>query len=211
MSSRIMFIIGFNNVCLLRCFADKEHVFLEISCVNVPRLNFLLRSEIFVSEDRQLRVAPLILDYEPLSRIFQDVGQAIKAGSPRLAWIDISKSGFLARRDLPPVPQPVLQNPLPIALSLLQAPPIVATILVEGVASSRLSLEEEIDKFHFEEEQSPRAPLICISDTEGESDRNSGVYNPYLILARPDGSDEKEDSMALNKGNRSLKDVMVAR
>ena len=70
------------------------------------------------------------------------------------------------------------------------------------MASSRLSLEEEIDKFHFEEEQSPRAPLICISNTEGESDRNYGVYNPYLILARPDGSDEEEDSMALNKASR---------
>ena len=79
------------------------------------------------------------------------------------------------------------------------------------MASSRLLLEGEIDKFHFEEEQSPRAPLICISDAEGESDRSSGVHNPYLILARPDNSDEEEDSMALNKGNRSLKDLMAAR
>ena len=38
-----------------------------------------------MSEDGQLRAAHLILDYEPLSHIFQDVGQAIKAGSPRLA------------------------------------------------------------------------------------------------------------------------------
>ena len=156
-------------------------------------------------------MAPLILDYEPLSRIFQDVGQAIKAGSPRLAWIDISKSGFLARRDLPPVPQPILQNPLPVALPLPQAPLVVAATLAEGVALSRLSLEEKIDKFHFEEEQSPRAPLICISDVEGELDRNSGVHNPYLILARLDCSDEKEDNMALNKGNRSLRDLMAAR
>ena len=192
-------------------FVDKEHISPKLSHTNVQALNYFLRLEIFVSEDRQLRVALLILHYEPLSRIFQDVGQAIRAESPRLAQIDVSKPRVLARRDLPPVPQPVLQNPLPIALSLPQALPIVATILAEGVASSRLSLEEEINKFHFEEEQSPRAPLICISNTEGESDRNYGVYNPYLILARPDGSDEEEDSMALNKGNRSLRDVMAAR
>ena len=198
--------IYFSNI-----FADKEHVSPKLSHTNIQALNYFLRLEIFVSKDRQLRVAPLILDYEPLSRIFQDVGQAIRARSLRLARINVSKPGFLARRDLPPVPQPVLQNPLPVALSLPQAPPNFAAILAEGVASSRLSLEEEIDKFHFEEEQSPRAPLICISDTEGESDRNSGVYNPYLILACPDDSDKKEDSMALNKGNRSLKDVMVAR
>ena len=79
------------------------------------------------------------------------------------------------------------------------------------MASSRLSLKEEIDKFHFEEEQSPRAPLICISDAEGESDRSSGVHNPYLILACLNCSDEEEDSVVLNKGNRSLRDLMAAR
>ena len=84
-----------------------------------------------------------------------------------MAQIDVSKPGFLARRDLPPVPRLVLQNPLPVALPLPQAPLNVAAIPVEGVASSRLLLEEEIDKFQFEEEQSLRAPLICISDTRG--------------------------------------------
>ena len=69
----------------------------------------------------------------------------------------------------------------------------------------------QIDKFYFEEEQSLRAPLIFISDAEGESDRNSGVHNPYLILARPNGLDEERDSMALNKGNKSLRDLMAAR
>ena len=72
-------------------------------------------------------------------------------------------------------------------------------------------LEEEIDKFHFEEEKSPRAPLIWISDAEGESDRSSGVHNPYLILTHPDSSDEEEDSMALNKGNRSLRDLTATK
>ena len=78
------------------------------------------------------------------------------------------------------------------------------------MVSSRLSLEEERDKFHFEEEQSPKAPLICISDADGESNRSSSVHNSYLILARPDDSDKEEDSMALNKGNRSLRDLMAA-
>ena len=84
-------------------FADKDHVSPKLSFVNVPKLNYLLRLEIFVSEDRQLRATHLILDYEPLSRIFQDAGQAIKASSSRLARINVSKPGFLARRDLPPV------------------------------------------------------------------------------------------------------------
>ena len=51
-------------------FLDKTHVAPRLSFVNVPGLNKVLRFEIFVSKDRQLRLAPLILEYEPLSRIF---------------------------------------------------------------------------------------------------------------------------------------------
>ena len=101
--------------------------------VNVQALNFLLRSEIFVSEEGQLRTAPLILDYEPLSRAFVDAGQAIKAESPRLAHIDVFKPGFLARRDLPPVQ-------FPVQLILLKV-----AALGEGVDSSHSSLEAKID------------------------------------------------------------------
>ena len=90
-------------------FADKVHITPRISLVNVQALNYLLRLEIFVSEGGQLRAAHLILDYKPLSHIFQDVGQAIRAGSSRLARIDVSKPGFLARKDLPPV-QPSAQR-----------------------------------------------------------------------------------------------------
>ena len=120
------------TMIFLDTFADKDHVSPKLSHTNVQALNYLLRSEIFVSEDWQLLAAPLILNYEPLSRTFQDVGQAIKAGSSRLARIDVSKPGFLALRDLPPVPRLVLQNPLPVALPLLQASPGVAAIPVEG-------------------------------------------------------------------------------
>ena len=101
----------------LDIFVDKDHVSPKLSHTNIQALNYLLRSEIFMSEDGQLRVVPLILDYEPLSHTFQDVGQAIRAGSSRLAWI-VSKPGFLARKDLPPVLRPILQNPLPVALLL---------------------------------------------------------------------------------------------
>ena len=51
-------------------FADKRHVALRLSLVNISALNYLLRSEIFISEDRELRVAYLVLDYKPLLRIF---------------------------------------------------------------------------------------------------------------------------------------------
>ena len=56
----------------------------------------MLRSEVFVSKDRQLRAIHLILDFQPLSNKFQDVGHAIKASDPWLAWIDVSVLRFLA-------------------------------------------------------------------------------------------------------------------
>ena len=88
--------ISFSNI-----FVDKNHISPRLSHTNVQALNYLFRLEIFVSEDGQLRAAPLILEYEPLSHIFQDIGQAIRVGSSRLARIDVSKPGFLARRDFP--------------------------------------------------------------------------------------------------------------
>ena len=70
------------NITLPFGFADKERTTPRLSLVNVQAFNFLLRSEIFVSEDRQLRAAPLILDYKPLSRALVDASQAIRAESP---------------------------------------------------------------------------------------------------------------------------------
>ena len=158
-----------------------------------------------------MRAAHLILDYEPLSRNFQDVGQAIRARSSRLARIDVSKSGFLARRDLPSVTLPVPQDLPQAALPLPQTLPEAAAIPAKEIASSRLSLEEEIDKFNFEEENNPRAPLINISNAEGESDRNYGIHTPILVITCQDNFDEEEDNMALNEGNKSLKELMAVR
>ena len=107
----------------------------RLSLVNVPALNFLLRSEIFVSEDGQLQSAPLILDYVPLTRSLVDPGQAIRAGNPRLARIDVSIPGFLASTDLPPV-----QLPPQYAFPAVVIPE-------EEAGSSHSSLEEQIEQF----------------------------------------------------------------
>ena len=47
-----MFIIALTMSAYFRCFTDKEHVSPKISYVNILGLNFLLRSEVFVNEDR---------------------------------------------------------------------------------------------------------------------------------------------------------------
>ena len=140
--------IGLIMISSSDVFVDKRHVAPRLSLVNVLALNYLLRSEVFVSEDRQLRAAHLVLDYEPLSRIFQEAGQAIRVGDSWLALIDVSVPGFLARRDLPPIVLP------PIVLHFQQFLPEAALAAPrEEIASSRLTLEDRIDKFHFEEEE----------------------------------------------------------
>ena len=61
--------ISFSDV-----FVDKTHVAPRLSLVNIPGLNKLLRSKVFISEDKQLWAVHLILDYEPLSRTYQAAG-----------------------------------------------------------------------------------------------------------------------------------------
>ena len=127
------------------CLTDKIQVNPRISLINVPALNYLLRSQIFVNDDGQLRAAHLILDYEPLLRSFLDVGNAIRANDYHLARIDVSQPHFLAPHDLPPVDRPILQG-IPLAAQPLQQVIFGQVVAEEGTASS-FSLEEEIDKF----------------------------------------------------------------
>ena len=51
-------------------FADKRYVAPNLNFVNVLDLSKVLRFEVFVSEDRQLRAVHLILNFKPLSDKF---------------------------------------------------------------------------------------------------------------------------------------------
>ena len=113
-----------------------------------------------------MRAVHLILDFELLSDAFQDIGNAIRAGDPRLHRIDISVLDFLAQVDLPPVEFP-LHRALPEAAASK-----------EETASSCLSLKEEIDQFRLEEEEEVRADPVEIPNSEGEFDRSSVARTP---------------------------------
>ena len=91
-----MGLVGLTMICSSTVFTYKRHVASRLSLINVASLNRVLRSEIFVSEDGQLQAVHLILDFKTLSNIFQDVGQTIRAGDPRLRQIDVSRPSFLA-------------------------------------------------------------------------------------------------------------------
>ena len=121
------------------------------------------------------------MDYKPLSRALVDAGQAIRAGSPQLARIDVSIPGFLARRDLPPVQLPV------------QRILLVEVVPGEGVDSSHSSLEVQIDQFHFSEKGEASAKLVELSDSDSDIDRASVAPNLGLVIAQVDTSQEIEE------------------
>ena len=123
-----------------------------------------------MNNDGQLRAAHLILDFEPISRNFLDIGNSIRANNYHLAHIDVSRLGILAPYDLSPVDHPIPQG-IPLAAQPLQQVPIGQAIVEEG-ANSSSSLEEEIDKFQFEEE------TIVISEAEEEAGEYSCVQTP---------------------------------
>ena len=171
----------------------------KLSLINVPALNYLLRSQIFVNNDGQLHAVHLILDFKPISRSFLDVGNSIRVGDHRLARIDVSRPNFLAPYDLLPVDHPIPQG-IPLAAQPLQQVPLGEAIIGEGTASFS-SLEQEINRFKFEEE------IILLSEAEEGADEHSCVQTPaYVVTYIADTSDE-EEAMAPKTGP-SLKELM---
>ena len=104
---------------------------------------------------------------------------------------------------LPGVRDPLLAEQLPPPDD-----PGVAVPVEGETESSRLSLEEEIDEFYFEEEVQ-QAPLIELSDPEGEQDQHSAVGAPLIIACSDDPSDEEIDPM-VGKG-KNLRELMASR
>ena len=182
--------------------ADKLFTNPKLSLINVPALNYLLRSEIFVHEDGQLRAVHLILDFEPISRSFLDVGNSIRARDHRLARIDVSRPNFLANYDLPPVDHPIPQG-IPLAVTPLREVALGEAILREETASSS-SLELEIDKFRFEEE------TVHISEAEEGADEQSSVYPPAQVVTYIDDTTDEDEAMA-PRTDPSLKELMRGR
>ena len=74
-----------------------------------------------------MQAVHLILDFEPISKVFQEIGHAIREGDPQINHIDVSRPDFLARDDISPVRLPIHQIS-PLLVILLQQVPLEATI-----------------------------------------------------------------------------------
>ena len=154
----------------------------------------------FESEDRQLRAVHLILDFEPLSNNFQDIGHVIRAGDPRLRKINVSIPGFLAREDVVPVELPFHHSPREVAVPR------------EETAFSRLSLKAEIDQFHLEEDREEQGgPIIQLLNSEDKLDKSSVARSPKLIVMCVDSGFEEEDERLLDNKKKGLRNLLKAK
>ena len=134
--------------------------------------------------------------------LFRSVGNSIRADDYRLAHIDVSRTGFLAPYDLPSVDHPIPQG-IPFVAQPLQQVPLGQAIVGEGAASSS-SLEEEIDRFQFEEE------AVLISEAEEEADEHSCVQTPTQVVTYIGDTSDEEEAMAPKTGP-SLRELMKNR
>ena len=162
-----------------------------------------------MNEDRQLRAVHLILDFEPISRVFQDIGHAIRAGDPKINRIEVSKPNFLAQDDLPPVRLPVQKIPPQLVVPLQQVHLEDSIEAEEEIASSRLSLEEEIDKFHFVEDAGPSEKPIDISNSKTNSVDISFVHPRQLVITQIDSESEEEEGQIDQKKRPGLRGLLA--
>ena len=98
-----------------------------------------------------------------------------------------------------------------MATQPIQQIPLGVAVAEERVASSSSSLEEEIDKFQFEEEETQGVEAIFISEAEEETDEYSCVQAlAPVITYMEDSSNDEVEEMA-PKSDKSLREIMKGR
>ena len=96
-----------------------------------------------------------------------------------------------------------------MAAQPLQQVPLGQAIAEEGTVSSS-SLEEEIDKFQFEEEEM-QVEAIVISEAEEETDEYSCVQTSTPIVTYVEDSSDNEEEEMVPKPTPSLRELMKGR
>ena len=83
-------------------------------------------------------------------------------------------------------------------------------MLEEGIASSS-SLEEEIDKFQFEEEETQGVEAIVIFEAEEETDKYSCIQTPAPVVTYVEDSSDNEAEEMASKSGKSLRELIKGR
>jgi len=149
-----------DNIFVSDDFADKYSAISNFSLVNKPDLTRMLKSEIFVHKDEQLKAAHLILGYEPLLSSFQSPKYVIKVRDPRLHQINIVVPGFLVTS---PNPEGVQQIKLSFQCIAEEATPSQSTIKEEE-KEERVEVSNSKNDFKvFNQPQSLEVPASNFS------------------------------------------------
>ena len=94
----------------------------------------------------------------------------------------------------------------------MQQVPLEAPVATEEeIASSWLSLEEEIDQFYFVEDMRSSEKPVDISDFKTESVNISSVHSKQLIITQVDLESEEEEEQMDAKKRPGLKGLLASR
>ena len=134
----------------------------NFSLVNQPSLDKILKVEVFVHTNGQLKAAYLILDYIPISKTFQVLKWIIKARDPHLQRISVVTPGFL-------ITGPISEGTLATGL------------ILEGIPKVSLPPQhtaEEGTSFHLAitKEEEEREEVVEVLDFEDGFD----IFNQIL-------------------------------
>ena len=169
--------------------ADKNDVVPNFNLVNQSSLDKILKVEVFVHSDSQLKVAYIILNYTPKAKTFQALKCVIKSRDPRLHRISVVASGFL-------ISGPILEG-------------ILTTIPIpEGVPKVKASTSHPINKEKEEEKEKEEGEIFEVSDSENKFE----VFNWPLSLVKESHAQEASpilDNMGIQRKSRTcLLDIM---
>ena len=143
--------------CFPNGFTNKHAAIPNFNLVNQPSLDEILKAEMFVHSDGQLRATDLILSYNLLTSNFQAPKCVIKVKDPCLHQISVAAPGFLT---IDPIPRGVLKVTLPPQYTTREA------------TSSHPGIKEE------EEEE-----IVDVSNSEDDFE----VFNLLSSLESPIG------------------------
>jgi len=204
-------------LCVLDDFADKHAAESNLNLVNKESLDKILRVEVFVHDDSQLRVAHLILGYKPISSGFQAPKCVIRAKNPRLHRISIVVPSFLLLEGAPIPENTFSTQPIPKGDLLTQSIPKGIPKLAfpsqhttgESISSQPTNKEEGVGEEEEEENEvvdvsdsddiyevfnQPPSPVTTTSDLDQFSQLQSSDIEGAVTLSNEMGIQWKQRS-----------------
>ena len=142
-------------------FLDKYSAIPNLNFVYVPDLTKILKVEIFIHKDGQLRATHLILDYNPLSSCFQAPKYVIKAKDHLLHLINVAVPGFL--------------NPDLALEGVLQVKPFFQYTAEDEATPSQPTTKEEEEE---EEEE-----VVKVFDSEDDFEVINQPHSPKALIS----------------------------